>query len=82
MFEALRDRPDWFTNLESLEVGARVDVGVTTMGDSCRFFVNEVTRIYEADFFAEWLAQPGTHVCRAVSAAIGEVFVNRCYSSR
>lgn len=76
VFEALRNRPDWSTNFESLEVGARVDVGIKTMDGSCRFFVNEVTRIYEADFFAEWLAQPGTHVCRAVSAAIGEVFMD------
>lgn len=58
VFEALRDRPDWSTNFESLEVGARVDASVSTTGGSCRFFVNEVTRIYEADFFAEWLSQP------------------------
>lgn len=76
VFEALRKRPDWSTNFESLEVGARVDVGVSLMGDSCHYFVNEITRIYEADVFAEWLAQPGTHICRALSTALGEVFID------
>lgn len=76
VFGALRDRPDWSTNFESLEIGARMDVGVTTMRGLCQFFVNEVTRIFEADFFAEWLAQPGTHICRAVSMAFEEVFID------
>lgn len=75
VFDALRNRPDWSTNFESLEIGARVDVGVTTVGDACRYFVNEITRIYEADFFAEWLAQPGTHICEAVARAVEEVFI-------
>lgn len=76
VFNALRGRADWSTNFESLEVGARVDVGVTILGGSCHYFVNEVTRIYEADYFAEWLAQPGTHICRAVSTALEEIFVD------
>lgn len=76
VFSALRDRSDWSTNFESLEVGARVDVGIATVGKVCRYFVNEVTRIYEADYFAEWLAQPGNHICRAVSTALEEVFVD------
>lgn len=75
VFGALRNRPDWSTNFESLEIGARIDVGITLVNESCRFFVNEVTRIYEADFFAEWLAQPGTHICREVSKALEEVFL-------
>jgi hypothetical protein len=77
IFHALRDRPDWHANFESLEIGARVDIGVTKMGDVCRYFVNEITRIYEADFFAEWLSQPGTHICRAVATALEEVFFSR-----
>ena len=75
VFEALRSRPGWSTNFESLEIGARVNVGIAMFGNSYRYFVNEVTRIYEADFFAEWLVQPGTHLCRAVSAAFAEIFV-------
>jgi hypothetical protein len=77
VFHALRDRPDWYTNFESLEIGARVDIGVTMTGGVCRYFVYEITRIYEADFFAEWLSQPGTHVCRAVAMALEEVFFSR-----
>lgn len=76
VFEALRRRPDWLANFESLEVGARVDVGISMMDDSCHYFVNEITRIYEADFFAEWLAQPGTHICSAVATALVEVFMS------
>lgn len=75
VFDALRSVSDWSTGFESLEVGARVDVGVTIIGGVAQYFVNEVTRIYEADCFAEWLAQPGTHICRAVSEALAEVFV-------
>ena len=75
VFDALRNRPDWSTNFESLEIGARVDGGVTMVGDACRYFVNEITRIYEADFFAEWLAQPGTHICEAVARAVEEIFI-------
>ena len=75
VFGALRNRPDWSTNFESLEIGARIDVGIISVDGSCRYFVNEVTRIYEAEFFAEWLAQPGTHICREVSKALEEVFL-------
>lgn len=77
VFHALRDRPDWDTNFESLEIGARLDIGVSMIGGICRYFVNEITRLYEADFFAEWLSQPGTHICRAVAAALEEVFLLR-----
>jgi hypothetical protein len=58
-----------------LEVGVRLDVGVSLAGGHRQYFVNEITRIYEADIFAEWLAQPGTHICKAVSEAIEEVFM-------
>jgi len=74
-FDALRNRPDWSTNYESLEIGVRVDVGVSLADRQRRYFVNEITRIYEADVFAEWLAQPGTHICKAVSRAIEEILM-------
>jgi hypothetical protein len=67
-------QPKTDTNFESLEIGARLDIGVSMMGGVCQYFVNEITRLYEADFFAEWLSQPGTHICRAVAAALEEVF--------
>lgn len=75
IFNALRSRSDWSTKYESLEIGVRLDVGVSLASGQRQYFVNEVTRIYEADIFAEWLAQPGTHICKAVSRAIEEVFM-------
>jgi hypothetical protein len=75
IFDALRNRPDWSNNYESLEIGVRLDIGISPAGGCCRYFVNEITRIYEADFFAEWLAQPGTHICKAVAEAIQEVLM-------
>ena len=75
VFNALRNRSDWSTRYESLEVGVRLDVGVSLAGSHRQYFVNEITRIYEADIFAEWLAQPGTHICKAVSEAIEDVFM-------
>lgn len=77
IFNALRNRSDWSTKYESLEIGVRLDIGVSAASDERCYFVNEITRIYEADFFAEWLAQPGTHICKAVSNAIEEVFMAR-----
>jgi hypothetical protein len=75
VFNALRNRSDWSTRYESLDVGVRLDVGVSLSGGHRQYFVNEITRIYEADIFAEWLAQPGTHICKAVSRAIDDVFM-------
>jgi hypothetical protein len=75
VFDALRNRSDWSTKYESLEVGVRLDIGVSLASGKRQYFVNEITRIYEADFFAEWLAQPGTHICKAVSRAIEDVFM-------
>lgn len=77
IFEALRSRPDWSNGFESLEIEARVDVGVAVLDAVAKCFVNEVTRIYEADSLAEWLAQPVTLTCRAVSTAFAEVFLER-----
>jgi hypothetical protein len=75
IFDALRNRPDWSSNYESLEIGVRLDIGISPASGCCHYFVNEITRIYEADFFAEWLAQPGTHICKAVAEAIQEVLM-------
>ena len=75
IFDALRNRPNWSSNYESLEIGVRLDIGISPAGGYCRYFVNEITRIYKADFFAEWLSQPGTHICKAVAEAIQEVLM-------
>lgn len=74
VFHQLRTRSDWLTHYESLEVGARLDVGVRVEGNDCRYFVNEVTRIYEADMFGDWLAKPGLSTCIDVARALAEVF--------
>jgi hypothetical protein len=75
IFDALRNRPDWSSNYECLEISVRLYIGISPASGCYRYFVNEVTRIYEADFFAEWLAQPGTHICRAVVEATQEVLM-------
>jgi hypothetical protein len=75
VFNALRNRRDWSRDYESLEIGVRLDIGMSLASGRCRYFVNEITRIYEADFFAEWLAQPGTHICKAVAEAIQDVLM-------
>jgi hypothetical protein len=76
VFGKLRARLDWNAHFESLEVGVRMDIGFLVKGSSYHFFVNEVTRIYSADFFANWLAEPGTGTCRAVAKALEDVFVS------
>jgi hypothetical protein len=75
VFNALRNRSDRSTRYESSKVGVWLDVGVSLSGGHRQYFVNEITRIYEADNFAEWLALPGTHICKAVSRAIDDVFM-------
>jgi hypothetical protein len=45
------------------------------MGGVCQYIVNEITRLYEADFFAEWLSQPGPHMCRAVATTLEGVLL-------
>lgn len=77
IFGALRNRANWSSSFESLEIGVRLDIGVSLAGGMRQYFVNEITWIYEADFFAEWLAQPRTHVCRALAKALQEVFSRR-----
>jgi hypothetical protein len=56
VFNALCTMSDWSTTYQSLEVGVRLDVGVSIAIGKRQYFVNEITRIYEADIFAEWLA--------------------------
>lgn len=75
VFEELRLRPDWQSHFESLEIGARLDIGVRIHGGYHRYFVNEVTRIYEADMFCDWLGEPGTSTCRAIAKVLSEVFM-------
>ena len=68
----LRDRHDWEENFESLEVGVRLDVAISNDG---RFFVNEITRWYAADFFSlSTLGPPQTQLCSFYATALHEYF--------
>ena len=72
VFEGLRARSDWKTYYESLEIGVRLDIGVSP---DRRFFVNEVTRIWCGDFFSEpTLADPKRKIVWAVAKALDEYF--------
>lgn len=55
---------------ESLEVGARMDVGVAQDRGQTFFFVNEVTRWYNAHYFSHnLLPEPKTKICKAFATA-------------
>ena len=55
IYSRLRSSEEWREQFESLEMGVRLDVGVgTTRGlEKKRFFVNEITRFYGADYFSQ-----------------------------
>lgn len=67
---------------ESLEVGVRLDVGVGIekgkgkgKGEERRFFVNEITRFYGADFFSQHtLGAPQQEVCLGFAEAMDGYF--------
>ncbi|KAH7062772.1 hypothetical protein BKA63DRAFT_190834 [Paraphoma chrysanthemicola] len=67
VFEQLRARSDALLGFESLEVGARLDVGVAQREPNKHVaFVNEVTRWYGAHYFSNnILAEPKTQICKA-----------------
>jgi hypothetical protein len=75
VFNALRNKSDWSTRWESSEIGVRLDVGISLAGGLYQYFVNETKPICEGDSLAGWLAQPGTHICKAVSRAIEDVYM-------
>ena len=54
---AARNSHDWQTDFDSVEVGVRLDIGVS---NDKRFFVNEITRWYGADFFCMTTIGPRT----------------------
>lgn len=79
IYERLRAREDWAAHYESLEVGVRLDVGVGfeggKEGGQKRFFVNEVTRVYGADFFSQHtLGAPQQEVCWGFVEALDGYF--------
>ena len=72
VYEGLRARGDWKTYYESLDIGVRLDIGVSS---DRRFFVNEITRIWCGDFFSDQtLAEPKRKIVWAVARALHEYF--------
>lgn len=68
VFEKLRARKS--PCYESLEVGVRLDVGVADSQGQKRFFVNEITRWYNAHYFSYIiLAKPWTKIYKAFAEA-------------
>jgi hypothetical protein len=68
---SVSDPYDW-EDFESLEAGVRLDVAISNDG---RFFVNEITRWYAADFFSlSTLGPPHTQLCSSYATALHEYF--------
>lgn len=75
VYGRLRGREDWEVGYESLEVGVRLDVGVGKGRKRKRFFVNEITRVYAADFFSQHtLGAPQQEVCWGFAEAVDGYF--------
>ncbi|KAM0800607.1 hypothetical protein BDR22DRAFT_241059 [Usnea florida] len=72
IFDALRNREDATAKYESLDIGVRLDIAISPLGT---FFVNEITRIWDADFFSRrTLGLPCTQTAFNVAQAMHEVF--------
>ena len=72
VFDALRNREDAAAKFESLDVGVRLDIAISPLGS---LFVNEITRIWDADFFSErTLGYPCLAIAFGVAKAVHEVF--------
>ena len=72
IFDALRNREDAMAKFESLDVGVRLDIAISPLGS---FFVNEITRIWDADYFSErTLGYPCLEIAFRVAKAVHEVF--------
>ncbi|EME79285.1 uncharacterized protein MYCFIDRAFT_199095 [Pseudocercospora fijiensis CIRAD86] len=54
---------------ESLEVGVRLDIGISSAADGHRFFVNEITRSWYGDLISYKSAEPRTRICCALAKA-------------
>ena len=61
-YEELRARPDWKEKWESLEIGGRLDVGVSPTPGNEEFWVVEPTRFHGADFFSEDILPEPKHI--------------------
>lgn len=61
------------TIFSSLEVGVRLDIGISSKEDGHRFFVNEVTREWYGDLISFKSGEPRTRICVALGEARARV---------
>jgi len=73
VYKSLRKRRDWKEHFETLEVGARLDIGVC-LGRPPRFFVNEVTRFQQGSWHSISAAQPHLGFASAFATALNDYF--------
>ncbi|CZT23062.1 uncharacterized protein RCC_08772 [Ramularia collo-cygni] len=57
------------TMFDSLEVGVRMDIGISSAENGHRFFVNEITREWYGDLISFKTGEPRTRICCALAAA-------------
>ena len=76
-YSGLRQRQDAYECYESLEIGVRLDIGISDLSSKGRFFVNEVTRWHAADFFSRLiLPYPHIDICRVYAERVIQYFTN------
>jgi hypothetical protein len=73
VYESLRMRLDWKEHFETLEVGARLDIGVS-LGLTPRFFVNEITRFQQGSWHSTSAAPPYLRFASAFTRALNDYF--------
>ncbi|EME38135.1 hypothetical protein DOTSEDRAFT_29718 [Dothistroma septosporum NZE10] len=59
---------------ESLEIGVRLDIGISTAENGHRFFVNEISREWYVDMFSFTMAVPKTRFVTAIANARNHYF--------
>jgi len=74
IFNAIRQRADWREHFESLEVGVRLDIGVSSENNCHRFFVNEITRFQQGNWFSTVDAPPHHQYPAALARALDAYF--------
>ena len=82
IFNALRQRADWREHFESLEVGVRLDIGVSPEDNCHRLFVNEITRFQQGNWFSTVDAPPHHQYPAALARALDAYFPTMTKSRR
>ncbi|KAH7208447.1 uncharacterized protein BKA55DRAFT_698165 [Fusarium redolens] len=72
--DALSRRHDAQEHYESLEIGLRLDIGVSELTSNGVFFVNEATRFHCADYMSDIISMPSYRTSEVLGKAIAEVY--------